>query len=207
MMRYLILLSYFIFLIACKQVSKNNTQQTNKDSVLSSNVYVKTDLSEMDMSWCPSNYPMQKMQGDTTQKLIARLIYSRPFKKGRSIFGTSNDNLCIYGKPWRLGANEASEITFFEDVKIADKLVKKGTYILYCIPEKDSWTVILNTDLYTWGLHINNLKDIFKTIVPTSKQVPTIENFTMVFSDTKSGADLVMAWDDVKVIMPIAFDK
>jgi hypothetical protein len=44
---------------------------------------------------------------------VARLIYSRPTKNGRVIFG----DLLEYGKVWRLGANEATEIEFFNMLK------------------------------------------------------------------------------------------
>jgi Protein of unknown function (DUF2911) len=111
----------------------------------------------------------------------------------------------VYGKPWRLGANEATEITFFENVRIAGKDVEKGTYVLYCIPNENKWTIILNTNLYTWGLHIDETKDIFRTDIPVMKQMPSIEDFTLFFEDTKTGCNMIMAWENVKTILPIGF--
>ncbi|MCY7291269.1 MAG: DUF2911 domain-containing protein, partial [Ferruginibacter sp.] len=87
------------------------------------------------------------------------------------------------------------------------KNIAKGRYVLYCIPYTDRWTIILNTQLNTWGLHINETKDIFKTDIPVLKQTPSLEDFTMVFENTESGANLVMAWDDVRTVMPIIFSK
>jgi hypothetical protein len=172
-------------------------------TVIDTNPYVKDDQSDMDMSWWPANYPIQKMQGLPNIKLMARIIYSRPFIKGRKIFGTDSTNLCMYGRQWRLGANEATEIDFFEDVMINQKKVSKGVYTMYCIPQEKYWTIILNTELYTWGLHINEAKDIFKVDVLTQNQQPKIEHFTMIFNETKIGADLIMAWDNVKAVLPI----
>lgn len=41
------------------------------------------------------------------------MTYSRPYKKGRLIFGTKEeDALVVFGEKWRTGANEATEITF-----------------------------------------------------------------------------------------------
>jgi hypothetical protein len=193
--------------LSCNEIKNKQEQKPLQDSVVIANPYIKQDQSEMDMSWWPANYPMQKMQGDTSQKLMARLIYSRPFKKGRAIFGETEASLCTYGKPWRLGANECTEITFFEDVLIDNKKINKGSYVLYCIPQKDNWTLIFNSDLYTWGLHINSNKDLFKIKLPTAIQEPSIENFTMIFEDSKLGANLIMAWDNVKVSMPIEYAK
>ncbi len=196
---------------ACKQNNTTGTADKNSvtDSVLqrSKNMYVAEDQSAMDMSWCPANYPVQKMQGNDSQKLVARLIYSRPHKKGRPIFGSSEPSLCVYGKPWRLGANEATELSFFENVNIAGKNIAKGTYIIYCIPHADRWTIVLNNNLYTWGLHIKESSDIFKTDIPVMQQQPAIEDFTMLFNSTPSGADLLMTWDNVKTILPITFAR
>ncbi len=195
---------FLIFMIiGCTNKKNNAVSNTEIDSVLTQNNYVKPDQSELDISWWPTNYPLLKMQHDTVAKIFARVIYSRPHKKGRVIFGESAENLCTYAKPWRLGANEASEITFFTDVLINNKKVSKGTYVIYCIPYKDKWEVKLNTDLFTWGLHIDDTKDIFSTTIKTELQEPTLENFTMVFEGKSNNANLIMAWDNVKAILPI----
>src|SRR5689334_17635528 len=74
------------------------------------------DKSPMDMSYYPNGYPVLKIQDKLTEPLVARVIFSRPQKNGRPIFG----ELLEYGQVWRLGANEATEIEFFTPVKIGD---------------------------------------------------------------------------------------
>ena len=59
------------------------------------------DKSPMDMCYFPVNYPVLKIQNKVTEPLAARVIYSRPQKNGRSVFG----ELVEYNKIWRLGAN------------------------------------------------------------------------------------------------------
>jgi Protein of unknown function (DUF2911) len=202
----IILYFFVLVLFSCNQKEDTNDNKQSPTDSLQNNVaaLVKSDQSTMDMSWCPANYPLEQMQGNK-QKLIARVIYSRPHKKGRQIFGNGPESLCLYGKPWRLGANEATEITFFENINIAGKNIEKGTYVLYCIPYENKWTIILNSNLYTWGLHIDESKDIFKTDIPVIKQMPSIEDFTLFFEDTKTGCDMIMAWENVKTVLPIGF--
>ncbi len=201
-----IVLFCLVFILSCKQTNdKVPSKKSTSDTLNSMAVYIKPDLSEMDVSWCPANYPMENMQGDIKHKLIARVIYSRPHKKGRSIFGTSNASLCIYGKPWRLGANEATELTFFENVQIGGKTMVKGTYVLYCIPQLDKWTIVFNSNLYTWGLHIDQTKDVFKTEIPVISQSPSVEDFTIFFDENLQGANMNMVWDNVKTILPITY--
>ncbi len=62
------------------------------------------DKSQLDMCYYPVNYPVLKIQDKITEPLVARIIYSRPQKNGRQIFG----ELVTYGEVWRLGANEAT---------------------------------------------------------------------------------------------------
>ena len=80
------------------------------------------DKSPMDMSYYPANYPVLKIQDKMTEPLVARVVYSRPQKTGRTIYG----GLVKYGEVWRLGANEATEIEFFKHVKIDGKKWPKG---------------------------------------------------------------------------------
>ena len=200
----------FIAFISCKE--KNVTKSTNGETIIDSlakseNPYVQSDQSCLDMSWYPVDYPIEKMKGNDSLHLIAKLLYSRPHKKGRILFGESKESLCAYGVPWRLGANEATEIEFFENVNIAGTNILKGSYVLYCIPHADRWTIIFNSNLHTWGLHINQSKDIFKTDIPVQKQQPALEEFTMVFKENITGANLIMAWDNVKTVLPIVFIK
>lgn len=66
------------------------------------------DKSPMDMSYLPKDYPLLKMNGKSKDLPIARVIYSRPQKNNREIFG----GIIPYNEIWRLGANESTEIIF-----------------------------------------------------------------------------------------------
>lgn len=171
------------------------------------NPYTTYDKSPLDISYYPSSYPVLKMNGTDSGNLACRVIYSRPQKKGRMIFGNTENCLCIYGREWRLGANEATEIEFFKQVNINGQAVNKGRYVIYCIPFPDKWTIVFNSNLFTWGLHMDRSKDILQTDIPVTTQNPALEDFTMVFEDSPSGAGLIMAWDNVKAVLPISFTK
>lgn len=174
---------------------------------INTNPYVSIDQSPMDMSYFPVDYPVLKMNKQDTSAPVARVIYSRPHKKNRVIFSNAPNSLCEYGREWRLGANEATELELFRNVTIADKNVAKGTYILYCIPYPDKWVIVLNKNLNTWGLHMDVTKDILRTEIPVKPQLPALEDFTIVFRNAEYGADLLMAWDNVTTSLPIAFSK
>ena len=166
-----------------------------------SNNLPPVDKSPMDMCYYPNNYPVLKIQDKATEPAVARVIYSRPQKNGRLIFG----DLVEYGKVWRLGANEATEIEFFRSVKIGDKKVEKGRYTLYAIPAEDTWTIILNKDNDTWGAFKNDeQKDVLRTNVPVQKLNEGVEALAMTFEKSDSGCNLIIAWDNIKASLPIS---
>lgn len=158
------------------------------------------DKSPMDMSYYPVNYPVLKIQDKPTGILTARVIYSRPRKEGRVIFG----GLVEYGKLWRLGANEATEIEFFKPVRINGKKVHKGRYTLYAIANENSWTIIVNKETDTWGHFKYDIKkDVVRIDVPVQKTTEQVEAVAMTFEKTTTGIQLIIAWDNIKVAMPI----
>ena len=160
------------------------------------------DKSPMDMSYYPSNYPVLKIQDKVTEPLAARVIYSRPQKSGRTIFG----GLVKYGEVWRLGANEATEVEFFRQVRMGGKKISKGRYTLYAIVnENNTWTFILNKETDIWGsFKYDAKKDVVRTTVAVQK-TETVESLSMLFEKTTSGFSLIVAWDNVKVSLPFSF--
>ena len=183
----------FSFLLFCASVVLHAQGNNTKLPAL--------DQSPMDMIYYPENYPVLKIQEKVTEPPVARVIYSRPQRNNRVIFG----ELLEYGRIWRLGANEATEIEFFRDVKIANKKIPKGRYTLYAIVNQDKWTMILNRDTDTWGsFKYDEKKDVLRTVVPVEKTADMTEAFTVLLNKHESGIALVVNWEDVKVTLPIA---
>lgn len=192
--------------VACEQAepSSNNVTITpagNNPRITEKAIQPGMDKSPMDMSWYPVDYPKMKMSGNVTEPLVARVIYSRPQKDNRVIFG----DLVKYGSIWRLGANEATEIEFFKDVTINNQKVQKGRYVLYCVPQEKIWRLVLNNDLFTWGLKIDTTKDAYHFDVPVAKTRFPYEAFTIEFEKANSYPQLVLGWDSVKASLPIKY--
>lgn len=183
-------------------VSKAQTQSINTSAITTAQpVKVPAlDKSPMDMSYFPADYPILKTQNKATTPPVARVIYSRPQKDNRVIFG----QLVEYGKVWRLGANEATEIEFFKDVMIGGKKVAKGRYTIYAIPTETKWTIILNKDTDTWGAFVyDDKKDVLRTDVPVQTLSTPVDAFSMNFNKTDKGMDLFIAWDNAGISLPI----
>lgn len=158
-----------------------------------------TDKSPLDISYYPANYPLLKIQ-DKAGPLLARVIYSRPQKSGRAIFG----ELIEFGKLWRLGANEATEIEFFQPVTIGNQKLKKGRYTIYVIPDSAKWTFIINRDTDTWGsFRYDQKKDLVRVDVKPVRTEEETEYFSMYFDKIAGLVNLVVAWDKTLAMLPI----
>lgn len=160
----------------------------------------EVDKSPLDISYYPNNYPVLKIQNKTSEPLVARILYSRPQRQNRKVFG----ELVEYGKVWRLGANEATEIELYKDVKIDGKKVPKGRYTLYAIVSENSWTIIMNRDTDTWGaFKYDSKRDLLRTDITVQKTDDVVESMSMWFDKIPNGISLNIAWEQVKVSLPI----
>jgi hypothetical protein len=167
------------------------------------------DRSPMDMIYFPIDYPKEKMTKPATQNPLIRVIYSRPQKNNRIIFADSSVNknfIQHYGQEWRLGANEATEIEFFKPVIINGQKIAAGRYIIYCIPYPDKWKIFFNSNLFSWGLHMDKTKNIAQTEIAVTTTSSSVEYFTMQFQNTANGCLLLMAWGNAKAVLPISFN-
>lgn len=149
------------------------------------------DKSPMDMAAYPTDYKV-------SDKMV-RITYGRPQLKGRSL-----EELAPAGKVWRTGANEAAEITFYQDVNFGGKDIQAGTYSLFTIPGEEEWTVILNKNLNQWGSYFyDESADVARITVPNGSDAASLEEFSIAFKDVEGGAHMVMGWDKTRVAVPI----
>lgn len=130
------------------------------------------------------------------------LKYSRPSLKGRKMFGET----LPFDKPWRTGANNATTLTFKEEVTVGGKKVPEGEYALYTIPGPSQWTVILNKNTKLGGsTHLYKAEeDVARFQVKPTKTATTTETLTINFADlTASTANLEILWENTSVKIPV----
>ena len=157
-------------------------------------------LPELDAS--PADIAYFRPNGFNTFPVIVKVTYGRPLKKGRTMLG----GIEPFGKVWRLGANEATEIKLYQDTKFGDKVIKAGTYALFAIPEANEWTIIFNSELDTWGAYsYKEAKDVARIKVPTGKTASSVEAFSIEFEGTAGKGDLIMAWEGTMVKVPFTY--
>jgi Protein of unknown function (DUF2911) len=136
--------------------------------------------------------------------LSISVLYNRPFKKGRVIFG----ELVPYQKVWRTGANEATVFETNKDLVFGDKTLKAGKYSLFTIPEEQSWTVIFNSKTGQWGITFDGeanrdpAKDVLSVQALSVQQEKEFEQFTISIEQQSEEMQLIFMWDKTLVSVP-----
>lgn len=151
----------------------------------------------------PQPSPTQTVKQNFALSSI-ELSYSRPAMRGRKIFG----DLVPFGTVWRTGANNATVLTFGEEVIIGGTPIPAGKYGLLSIPEKKSWTLIITkqTDVTSPAAYKQDQDVVrIKSSVTTLKN--PVESFTIQFDNVKQNScDLQIMWDKTMVTLPIKAD-
>lgn len=151
----------------------------------------------------PAPSPTQTIKQDFGLSSV-ELSYSRPAMRGRKIFG----DLVPFGNVWRTGANNATTLTFGDEVMIGGKKIPAGKYGLLTIPDKTKWTIIITKQLdVTSPAAYKADQDVVRVEVKPVAMKENMESFTMQFADVKSNScELRMMWENTGVSLPITTD-
>ena len=147
----------------------------------------------------------RKSPHDTISNGNITITYGRPYKNNRTIFAA--DGLVKWGEVWRLGADEATTISFAKPTRFGTAEVQPGTYTLFAIPGENEWTFILNGVLGQWGAFKyadNAAKDVAKITVKADQASTPVEQFTIRFKKRK---EVEISWDRTRVGIPVKAHK
>ncbi len=161
--------------------------------LISGNAQIKT----------PAPSPTQTVKQDFGISAI-ELSYSRPGIKNRKLYA----DIAPAGEVWRTGANNATALTFGDEVIIGDTKVPAGKYGLLSIPGKKEWTLIISKQTnVTSPAAYKQESDVVRVIAPVTKLKKAVETFTIEFANVKPNTcDLLLMWGNSVVNLPISTD-
>ena len=139
--------------------------------------------------------------------LKLEVFYNRPYKKDREIFGA----LIPFNQVWRTGANEATTFETNKPLELNGIQLAARKYTLWTVPKDSTWHVIFNSKQYSWGVNAEMKPmwdpnyDVINIEVPVQKLGNTVEQFTISFDNSTDNLFITMAWDDVKVAIPLKY--
>lgn len=166
---------------------------------------------------CKPQAPFEELAGRASpydsamidiEGLRAKICYSRPYMKGRVIFGPEGEALVPFGKLWRTGANEPTTLHLATPAQIAGIAVEPGSYSLYTIPGETEWTVIVNRSTSQWGHESRytpevQAQEVGRGTVVSEVVSEPIEQFTIRWEPAEAGASLILEWADQRVSIPV----
>jgi len=139
--------------------------------------------------------------GQTIGMTDVLITYGRPSVRDRDIFG----DLVPYDAVWRTGANEATTITFSEDVMIEGQPLAAGTYSVFTIPGEDEWTVIFNSVANQWGAYDYDAASDVLRVTVEAEESDFSELMTFSFDEVgETEGELVLHWDETAVPLTIS---
>ncbi len=150
----------------------------------------------------------------TLDDTYVKVHYSRPYKRGREVFGTEESGALVpYGKVWRTGANEATEITLTGDLTVAGKRLPAGTYSIFTVPGAETWSVHFNSELglSATGRFVDGQftpvdlppSDVLVVEASVGTLEEEVDQFTIALEESDNGAHLVLTWVTTEVRVPI----
>lgn len=151
--------------------------------------------------------------GDT----YVKVIYGRPYVRGRKIFGTDTNEqtfLVPFGELWRTGANEATEISTTGALEIAGHRVEAGTYAIFTEPDETEWTIHVSPQLGLDGTGrlgpdgftpdiFDKSKNVLTFSVSSGSMTETVDQFTITFDTEGDDTSLVLRWENTEVRIPV----
>jgi hypothetical protein len=150
--------------------------------------------------------------GDT----YVKVTYGRPYMRGRAVFGDPTDGefLVPFGRTWRTGANEATEITVTDAIEFAGQRLPAGTYSVFTVPGPASWEIRLHPGLGMDGTGRLDAEGRFRETYDPSLDVlvarvdagtlsEAVEQFTIDFEPSDLGAHMVLRWEETEVRVPL----
>ena len=150
--------------------------------------------------------PMLSQAAVTIQRIgltDVTVTYHRPAVKSRPLWG----KLVPYDEIWRAGANEATTITFSDDVRINGRKLPAGTYSFFVKPGRDNWDLILNANAQQWGTFFLDKSKNVLTIQATPRTIPHEEWLLYTFSDLDiTSGKLELRWGELAVGFTIQVD-
>jgi len=143
----------------------------------------------------PLRYDSAKVHG-----MDAYIEFSSPGVKDRKIFGSGEEYLVPFGKMWRTGANDATFVSFSDDIMVDTFKLESGSYALFTIPNEDNWTIIFNSEWNQWGSYDQkDSLDVFRLNVRPRYADQSQERMLFYFADDS----LKFRWDKVRWAIPL----
>jgi hypothetical protein len=133
--------------------------------------------------------PLDSVETSFNGKSV-KITYSRPFMRGREIWGV----VVPYDSIWRTGANLTTTLVTRTNLRIGTADLPSGTYTLYSIPGPKELTLIVSKKPAGFPSYDPSLD---------AARITPVDPFRIWFDRTKSGTVLRLGWAERIYSAPI----
>ncbi len=139
------------------------------------------------------------------------VTYGRPYTKNprtgeaRKIWG----GLVPYGKPWRMGADEATQLITQGPIEMGGKTIPAGSYTLYMMPEESGTSqLVISTRIGQWGIPVDQSHDLARVDLKKEALDKPVDQFTMAVAKNASGGGVLkLMWEETQFSVPFTVPK
>ena len=126
------------------------------------------------------------------------IIYSRPMKRGRDVWG----KVVEWGKPWRTGANSATQLTTSANLMFGTTTLPAGKYTLWSLPTPTGTKLIINSQTGQWGTEYDPARDVVRLDMTHATLATPVEAFTFAIVPQGTAGVLKFSWDNREYSIP-----
>jgi hypothetical protein len=148
---------------------------------------------------------------DNARNNRVTITYGRPYTKdprsgaARKIWG----GLVPYGRPWRMGSDEATTLVSQKGIEIGGKTIPAGVYTLYMIPsETGTSQLVFSSALGGWGIPVDTAHDLVKVDLTKATLDKPVDQFTIAIDKNPSGGGILkLSWETTEFSVPFTIQK
>ncbi|ARN77919.1 asparagine synthetase B [Nonlabens spongiae] len=175
--------------------------------------FAPLDKSPMDAAYYPANAAKRKFAKTAVQRKSLepkiRVLYSRPSLSGRELLRDSDnreDGVLKIGEPWRLGANESTELLLMDSAMIDGQKLPAGRYTMIVVPYENEWEIRINKENDGWGNYSYESDfDVVAAKIPVRKVKDFVDELSISLynPDEKKAIHMLIGWGYYRAELPI----
>ena len=152
---------------------------------------------------------------ETTSAVIDQsrvtITYGRPYSKAprggevRKIWG----GLVPYGRPWRMGSDEATTLITQRPLVIGTTTIPAGAYTLYMVPDESGTSKLaISKSLGQWGVPVDDKNDLARVDLKKDTLDKQVDQFTMAVEKNPAGGGLIkLSWENTQYSVAFSVGK
>ena len=139
---------------------------------------------------CAQNKPQRGAAEATVKGQKISINYGQPALKGRDLLAQSKT-----GMTWRVGMNEATEISSSGDLVVGGKELKAGKYTLWVRKTgDDTWTLAFHPKTGIWGAPAQTEGFVAETPLKLEKAADSADLLVITLADKQGDAEIKIHW-------------